>query len=377
MYVFLINFPYLVRTVKKFKRYEAIRLLSAFLSNNPPLNLTPESVEGAEIIIMGSPVIAKSSWDAKKAIELSSRKQLIPSFISKSLKNDIERVEIAKVALPYDISVIVSIYRPEFLFDSFLGNIKEQSIFERAEVVLVLVSPLKSEMEQAHKFAAENTNVILKLIDSRITIYDAWNLAINSSTAPLITNMNIDDLRSADSLEAQVAFMKSHSWVDVGYQDFYFLLDRDLDWISVVNVGAKSQLPAVTLTELAWFGVNPPHNGPVWKRDLHTRVGLFDETLRSAGDYEFWMRVASSGGLFAKMSKSTVGYYMNPEGMSTSVESPSTNEERATQEKYRAKIILSSEKLPGVKLDPSYVNHPWDGSELFTEMVLDKLKDVR
>jgi hypothetical protein len=352
-----------------FRRFGRFRKVSAFSD----FLLLSES----ELVVLGNPVMSTHEWAEKKAIEISKRRQQVPSYKLNRVRVELKN-RITSGALPhYEISVIVSIYRPGLLLDSLLGNIYEQTIFNRSEVILVLVEPLDSEIEELRIFSSENSNVTLQIVDSRISIYEAWNLAVKASTAPLITNMNVDDLRSHDSLETQVSFMKLHPWTDVGYQDFYFMLDRDLDWASVQNVGARSQLNAVTLTDLAWFGINPPHNGPVWRRDLHTRFGLFEESLQSAGDYEFWMRIASAKAIFMKMSKSTVGYFVNPLGMSTSKGSPSTLEELSLQERYRKKIGLRSEVRPAIGLDDDFAQNPWDASEVFTEMVLNKLKEVK
>ena len=370
------RFPIIKRIILKLQIHKALKILGLSLPNSENLSRDFEKAEEIEIVILGHPIVAQSKWNHEKNKEISKRRQEIPSYKSLKTKNRI-RNSIKQVQRDnFEISVIVSIYRPGLLFDSFLGNIKEQTIFDYAEIILVLVDSIDEEQLIAKEFAQEHSNVTLKIIDSRISIYEAWNIAISTGTAPFITNMNIDDLRAPDSLQTQVAFMKSHPWVDVGYQDFYYMLDRDLDWTSIVNIGAISKLSPVTLTELAWFVINPPHNGPIWKRELHSKLGLFDESMRSAGDYEFWMRVSSAGGIFAKMSKSTVGYFVNPIGMSTSVDSPSTNEEHGVREKYRKLIKLQSEKLPEIEVDNQYFNHPWIYSELFTTSVLDRLKGV-
>jgi hypothetical protein len=34
---------------------------------------------------------------------------------------------------------------------------------------------------------------------------------------------------------------------------------------------------------------------PVWRRSLHEKYGFFDGKMHSAGDYEFWLRLTSSG----------------------------------------------------------------------------------
>ncbi len=325
-------------------------------------------------VIMGNAVISKAEWQERKLVELSKRNQYQKSFTSMMNTSNLQH-DLSK-NINFEISVIVSIYRSRDLLDLFLGNLMEQSIFNKTEVVLVLVAPEPSEIKLAVAFAEYNRNVHLEIVSSRITIYSAWNLAITKCTSPYITNMNVDDLRSPNSLEVQLKFMNNHPWVDVGYQDFFYLLDRDLDWTSVVNIGALSNSPPVTLTELAWFGLNPPHNAPIWKRDLHDKLGLFNESLKSAGDYEFWMRAVSKGAVFAKMHESTVGYYLNPDGLSTSPNSPSKFEEGELRELYRAKIKLKSEILPIIGLGEDFARNPWDGAEVLTRLTLEALKEV-
>jgi hypothetical protein len=333
--------------------------------------------EEPEVVILGNPIIRKSEWNIKKEIELTIRKQEFNFFRYQYNVEHPAPTDAISSKNDFEISVLVSVYKPGDLLDNFLGELLTQTIFKDIEIVIVLVCPNLLEVDILSEFASKYPNVFYRIYETRITIYEAWNAGLEMSSAPLITNMNVDDLRSTDSLQTQVEYMKSHPWVDVGYQDIYYFLDRDLDWTSIVNVGSMSKLTAVTLTELAWFGINAPHNGPVWRRELHKNYGVFDPSLRSAGDYEFWMRIARAGQVFAKIPKSTVAYYFNPNGMSTSTDSPSTAEERLLQDVYRGKIKLESKAFREIKVGSDYMNRPWEASEIFTIKVLDMLKEIR
>jgi hypothetical protein len=328
-----------------------------------------------ELIIMGRPVMSQEVWGKLKKLEKKKRIQLIPNYSPGIPKNESARL-LQEHTKNSELGVIVSIYRPGHLLSVFLGNLEEQSIFELTQVVLVLVDPNSSEIEMINSFCARYENVELVVFEERITIYEAWNVAIRLTNTNFLTNMNVDDLRSPDSLEIQLLFMLERPWVDVGYQDFYYMWDRDLDWTSVVNIGALSELPPVTLLELAWFGVNPPHNAPIWRRELHERFGEFDGNLRSAGDYEFWLRICSKGANFVKIPISTVGYYINPKGMSTSSESPSVYEEKILQERYRSLIETSSSVIPNLTVKNRFTSVPWDAAEMLTQKALIELKDV-
>jgi len=368
--------PFLNGIIRNIRWHHVVHSFETLLFQILSIIKLAKVTQEAEIVIMGNPVISKVEWQKRKDVELTKREQRQNTFTLMSEELEPEVWKQTLESIQCELTVIISIYRSGDLLDLFLGNLKEQSIFDKTEVIIVLVEPELSERELIVKFAESHSNVKLEITSSRITIYSAWNLAIKKCSTPYITNMNVDDLRSPNSLEVQLEFMELHPWVDVAYQDFYYLLDRDLDWTSVANIGAISQCPPVTLTELAWFGLNPPHNAPIWKRDLHAKIGYLDENFVSAGDYEFWMRAVTNGIIFAKMHESTVGYFLNSDGLSTSVNSPSRQEEQELQDKYRTLIKLKSLTFDDIKLDQRFVNRPWDGAETLTEKVLEKLKVV-
>ena len=50
---------------------------------------------------------------------------------------------------------------------------------------------------------------------------------------------------------------------------------------------------------------------------MHDKNGLFDESFKSAGDYEFWLRCVNTGSNFGRLNQVLGAYYVNPKGMST------------------------------------------------------------
>ena len=59
---------------------------------------------------------------------------------------------------------------------------------------------------------------------------------------------------------------------------------------------------------------------PVWRKTMHDKTGMFDESYRSAGDWEMWLRAVRAGSKFKKVNKVCGIYYMNPNGLSTNAE---------------------------------------------------------
>jgi hypothetical protein len=82
---------------------------------------------------------------------------------------------------------------------------------------------------------------------------------------------------------------------------------------------------------------NLPHNHPMWRRTLHDKYGKFDESFKSAGDWEFWLRCCVAGDSKFKKLNDVLGlYYFNPKGISTNQENNSwkRQEEKEIFKKY-------------------------------------------
>ena len=59
---------------------------------------------------------------------------------------------------------------------------------------------------------------------------------------------------------------------------------------------------------------------PLWRKDIHTRFGPFNETYQTASDSDMWLRSAV-GGAIIKMVNHPVGlYFYNPLGRSSNPE---------------------------------------------------------
>ena len=224
-----------------------------------------------------------------------------------------------------DVGVIVSLYRCESFLPFFLESLKRQTIFSQSQIYIGAVQPSDFELEIINQFSSENKNVILETFDYRAGIYEVWNHGVRQTTSQFLTNMNVDDLRRDDSLELQAQFLKTHESIDVAYQDVYLSFEANAEWALIEGVGLSTSLPHVSLPMMN-LGFNPPHNAPMWRRRVHDEVGLFDETFRSAGDFDLWVRAFIKGSKFLKMGEIHASYYFNPEGISTSTGGASLDE---------------------------------------------------
>jgi hypothetical protein len=247
------------------------------------------------------------------------------------------------------VSAITSLYRGGAFIEQFMENIVAQNYFDdMAELIIVDADSPEKEADVINRYLKAHKNIKYVRLDERVGIYRAWNQCVELSCGEFITNANLDDLRRRDSFELQAATLQSLPFVDVVYQEFLYSLGANATYDQVEKVGFKSSLPVVTAQNLLNF--NPPHNAPMWRRALHSEVGFFDESLKSAGDYDFWCRCAIAGKVFFKLNDPHVVYYNNPRGLSTQPNTPGVKEARLIGKKYSRSllgepIVLGEESL--------------------------------
>ena len=273
--------------------------------------------------------------------------------------------------LNLDVTVLTALYRSEEYLEPFLRNLQTQAGFTSCQVVLVATDPSELERTLLDDFSFMHPQITLIYTSAPFGIYSAWNLGIEIANRKYVTNWNVDDARANTSLFEQFTFMENNQSVDIGYQDLYYVFEKNLSWETIVRTGIPTQFPNVSPHTLM-SGACPPHNGPIWKRSIHEDVGIFNIEYKSAADLDFWIRCSLNGKKFLKMDSKHSAYYYNPKGMSTSRESPAIVEIQKIlgthSGEYESQCLKARNDLVkalGMKLD----------SQVTTEPFVDNLKE--
>ena len=75
---------------------------------------------------------------------------------------------------------------------------------------------------------------------------------------------------------------------------------------------------------------------PVWRKDVHDRFGMFDESYFSASDYDMWFRILKGEGKLKKLDRLVGIYYENPKSISRNIKTleKALNEVVSVRKKY-------------------------------------------
>jgi hypothetical protein len=285
-------------------------LLMSFFSDQLLLRLNPPEImnDPGQTYLFGSRgVVDSSEWEIRPAGAAHNRSSGVLEPGSQfTMNRDAGCV----------VSVITSLYRGEDFIEAFLENITSQTIFrDYCELIIIDAASPENEGEAIVRFQRKYPNIVYRRMDSRIGIYEAWNIGASIATGRYLTNANLDDCRRKDSLEIQASILDSLPFIDVAYQDVLYSFEPNIDFERIKAHGLKTGLPVISRYNLMEF--NSPHNGPMWRKSLHDDVGPFNQSYKSAADFDFWLRCQIRGKRFYKSNEAHVAYYVNPNGLST------------------------------------------------------------
>jgi hypothetical protein len=277
----------------------------------------------------------EKNWPNEEAITDTFLSHL--DLIDKTLQelNKINNNEIPK------ISLITSVFNSADHIEQLMEDVTRQSVFEaNCEWIILNVNPEgDKEHEIIQSFVQKYpNNIIYQRLDEDPGVYGVWNKAIELSSGDFITNMNCDDRRAPNALEIQAKMLLLNPDASLVYNDSYVVQEANVRWEDVEDKSQRYNFEQ--FSKEAMLRGNLPHNNPMWRRTLHEKHGNFNDSYRSAGDWEFWLRCAFAGEKFVKAPMVLGVYFFNPEGVSTNTDNESwkREEEKSIFKEYIKKI---------------------------------------
>ena len=229
------------------------------------------------------------------------------------------------------ITVLSSSYKTEKYLKEFINSAASQT-FKDFKIALESVDTSRKELKILNKGIKKYDFLDVKSYDEKISLPKAWNNSINRTKSELICIWNIDDIRTKDSLEKMVNVFNNYRNIDYVYGNF-----------TVVNKFKKVKGKYIDVSgredELKKSMILSPFF--MFKRKIVEKIGLFDEQLISAADFDFAMRLARNSE--GKHLNHNLGYYLNNRtGLSTKHGSLNELERTVVELRYGLNIINSS-----------------------------------
>jgi glycosyltransferase involved in cell wall biosynthesis len=189
------------------------------------------------------------------------------------------------------VSAIVSTYNSERYLQGCLEDLEAQTLSDRLEIIVVDSGSQQRERWIVEDFQKHYENIRYIRTEERETVYAAWNRGIQAARGRYLTNANTDDRHRRDAFERMVGELERNPDISVVYADSKVTRQENATF-DEARIEACFKWPEFEPRGL--FSVCYLGPQPMWRRSLHERYGGFDASLKVAGDYDFWLRLATA-----------------------------------------------------------------------------------
>ncbi len=180
------------------------------------------------------------------------------------------------------LTIMVSLYNSGEWIRNRLDNLIQITELANSEIWCVNAN---SPDQRDHDIPQEYQVKYVRLPE-RIGVYAAWNYIIQNSSSQYITNANTDDLTAPDCYTRLMSILDNNNEYDFAYPSWYTTSVPNQKWHQLIETDDSGR-PGHYNGNIDKAGVG---HFPLWRRSLHQKVGLFDESFKAAGDAEWWAR---------------------------------------------------------------------------------------
>jgi glycosyltransferase involved in cell wall biosynthesis len=212
------------------------------------------------------------------------------------------------------VSVIIPAYNVAPFIGETLESVFAQTFTDFEVIVVNDGSPDTEEFERAIQSYRKRI-CYLKQENSGASV--ARNTGLRAARGELIAFLDADDLWSPNYLDEQLKFMREYDsdLVCADAMIFGASADSGRSYMDSLMATAPPE-GRVTFLELVNAERSLITSGVLARRDLIFEVGLFDETLRNAQDFDLWLRLARHGARLAYHRHVLLSYRSRPDSLS-------------------------------------------------------------
>src|SRR5258706_4760157 len=213
-----------------------------------------------------------------------------------------------------NVSVVITAYNVAAFIAETLESVFAQSFTEFEVIIINDGSPDTEEFELAIMPYRER---IRYLKQENLGASAARNTGLRAARGELIAFLDADDLWLPNYLAEQLRFIGEYG-CDLACANaliFGVSADAGQSYMDSLMSGAPPE-GLVTFLELVNADRSLITSGVVVRRDLVLEVGLFDEALRNAQDFDLWLRLARHGARLAYQRKVLLSYRSRPNSLS-------------------------------------------------------------
>jgi GT2 family glycosyltransferase len=208
----------------------------------------------------------------------------------------------------YLVTALVPTYRAERFMRGLLEDLESQTLAPRLEIVIVDTNSSQYERTIVEEFQRRYDNIVYLRTAEWENSHGAINRCIRLARGKYLTLACTDDRHKPDAFERMVAVLEARPEIALVYANCYITLTENETFLNHHRVERCRWADFDPLKLLYGCYIGPQ---PMWRRHVHERYGYLDESLKSAGDWDFWLRL-SEGETFLHIDEYLGLYLYSP-----------------------------------------------------------------
>ena len=186
------------------------------------------------------------------------------------------------------VSVIMSVYNGERYLREAIDSILNQT-FKDFEFIIVDDGSIDRTLEILKEYAEKDERIRIITNSENIGLTKSLNKAIKFAKGKYIARMDADDISLPERLEKQIEFMEKNPEVGL-LGTAYYETNQEGEIIGRRNFSITNEkLKKVLIKYNPFF-----HSSVMIKKTILDKVGLYNENIPTAQDYDLWFRIAKN-----------------------------------------------------------------------------------
>lgn len=186
------------------------------------------------------------------------------------------------------MELLVSVITPNwngarFLEDTILSVLGQS--YQNVEYIVIDGGSIDGSNEIIERYK-ESISYFISERDNGM--YEAVNKGMKRASGEIVAYLNSDDLYHKDTISKVVDIFQANPDVDFIFGDLHYIDDQSRKLYSM-------RFPSFNLTRFVnanYSLIGQP--SAFWRRSLFDRIGFFDESLKMASDFDFFIRACST-----------------------------------------------------------------------------------
>jgi len=253
---------------------------------------------------------------------------------------------------PYLVTAIVSVYNAERFMRHRLDNLLAQTLGDRLEIIVIDAHSPENEKGMVKPYLEKYSNITYLRLEEREGLYASWARGCRMAKGRFITNANADDVLRPDALEILAQELEAHPEAGLAYGDFWVTNRDNQNFPDHIRIGYALR-PDYDPRFMRWGCYMGPQ--PMWRTSIHEKIGHFDPSYTTAGDYEFWCRIAAAGFTMRHVNEFLGTYQHNPSGIINTNQNATAIETQKVRDLYK-------DKIPDPVPQPIFDHYKFDGA---------------